>query len=453
MKIFFIYILLVAIFLLPSCKKFLDKKNDSSVLVPSSLDDLQELLDDADYMNLEQTPSYGESYATDFFLLPKSYDGLRTDWKKVYQWNPDDSYAPNDWQYAYFPIYNANYCLDEIGKIPVSETNKVEWNNIYGSAYFFKAYYYLNLLWIYAKGYDKNQSGSDLGIVLRASSDFNVPSVRSTVEECYQEVIADAMKAAKFLPNKSIHPYRPSKCAAYGLLARTYLSMNRYDSVLKYSALALSITDTLLNYNSAEVKPSSSVPFKPFNPEIIFFTTMNILIRCHATNIASVDTTLYSSYSENDLRKTIFFKASQGYQAYKGSYAASPSLFFTGIATDELVLMKAESLARLGKINESLGALNGLLVNRWNKTLVFIPLTANTSDEALAMILAERRKELLMRGLRWPDIKRLNKLNPDLTLKRTINGTAYVIAPNDNRSAIPLPKDIINQTGMPQNPN
>jgi len=71
--------------------------------------------------------------------------------------------------------------------------------------------------------------------------------------------------------------------------------------------------------------------------------------------------------------------------------------------------------------------------------------------EALAIILIERRKELLMRGLRWADLKRSNKEGANKTLIRIINGHPVTLPPNDNRYAQPLPNEIILLTGMPQN--
>lgn len=80
----------------------------------------------------------------------------------------------------------------------------------------------------------------------------------------------DAKQSMEYLPNLPEHPMRPSKAGAYGLLARTYLSMRQYDSAYKYADLSLQLKNTLLDYNSASVNPNSDVPFQPFNEEINF---------------------------------------------------------------------------------------------------------------------------------------------------------------------------------------
>lgn len=57
-----------------------------------------------------------------------------------------------------------------------------------------------------------------------------------------------------------------------------------------------------------------------------------------------------------------------------------------------------------------------------------------------------------MRGLRWMDLKRLNKDSANIILTRQVNGQTYTLQPNDLRYALPLPEDIIQITGMQQNP-
>jgi len=71
----------------------------------------------------------------------------------------------------------------------------------------------------------------------------------------------------------------------------------------------------------------------------------------------------------------------------------------------------------------------------------------------LNKILTERRKELLMRGLRWTDLRRLNKETAfATTLSRIVNGTTYTLPPNDPGYVFRIPLSVINFTGIEQNP-
>ena len=432
-----------------SCKKYLDEKSDKSLVTPNTLDDLQGLLDDNIIMN-SNTSGFGETSADDYFVSTDTYNSFGAIDQKSYIWNLKIYNNGGDWAYEYNVIFNANYCLDELNQIKQTTVNQDQWNYIKGSSLFYRGYYFLNLIWDYGKAYDEDSSKNDLGIVLRLNSDPDAPSVRSSVANSYNQVISDLNEAAALLPDNSVHPMRPSKAAAFGALARTWLSMRNYDSAYKYADQTLKIQSDLLDYNSSDVNPGSYVPFAPFNKEIIFYSTQSGDYSPKLYFYASVDTVLYSSYEDNDLRKTVFFFSNNGYYGFKGDYGAALYPPYSGISTDEMFLVRAECLARQGNVAMAMNDLNTLLVKRY-KTGTFVPLSVSNNEEALKEILLERRKELLMRGLRWIDIKRLNKENYQIIPERKIANQTYMLLPNSSYYALPLPDDIIRITGMHQN--
>jgi starch-binding outer membrane protein, SusD/RagB family len=453
-KFFFILTILIS---LTSCKKWLDERQNDSLAVPTSLKDLQALLDDKANLNEKITPSMLEASADDYFLLQPEYNVLSANKSRIapYSWDTNPFNIENDWKVCYYPVYVANLCLQQVDKIRRTDFNALEWDNVKGSSYFLRAYFYLELLWNYSKAYDEATADVDLGIVLRLTADVNDNSIRSNVKQSYLQVLNDAKNAINFLPNQSIHCLRPSKAGAYGLLARTFLSMRQYDSAFKYADLSLQIYNELIDFNhDSDIVSDFSTftpPFKKYNKEIVFYTMMNFLHGSYLPTYAKVDTVLYSSYKPTDLRKKAFFRAQNNYYSFKGTYAFALESQFTGIATDELWLIRAECLARKGDKDAALFNLNELLGKRY-ANIGFIAVTANNSKEALDIILNERRKELLMRGLRWMDLKRYNKEGANISLKRIINGQSVILPPNDNRYAQPIPEEIINLTGMPQNP-
>ena len=68
-------------------------------------------------------------------------------------------------------------------------------------------------------------------------------------------------------------------------------------------------------------------------------------------------------------------------------------------------------------------------------------------------ILAERRKELVMRGTRWADLRRLNK-EPKYatTLVRDLDAEQYELKPGSPKWVWPLPIEAIDNGGYDQNP-
>jgi starch-binding outer membrane protein, SusD/RagB family len=444
----FVFLLGIMVILSTGCTKFLDKKSNSNLVVPSTLKDLQSLLDESGIMNLA-TPSFGESLSDDYYLTQEMYNTFSVQEQSKYRWSVQPYNFENDWSLGYSPVYNANLCLEVLEDIDsTAASNAAAWKNVKGSALFYRAYHFLNLTWIYAKAYDSATYNTDLGIALRMKTDFNVESERATVKETYDQIIMDATAAANYLPNNPQHVLRPSKAAAYALLARAYLSICDYENAHKYADLSLSIKQNLLDYNTVDL--FQFPPFAPFNPEVIFHSTMNSKSFLHAVLIASMDTSLFASYDDNDLRKTGFYFPYNGY-TFIGTYSGDLTTFFTGLATDEMYLIRAESSARLGDKDAAMDDLNTLMENRWSDAAVFPVFTATDANDALNKILIERRKELTMRGLRWSDLKRLNKEGANITLKRIVGTETFILPPNDSRYAVPLPADIIKNSKLIQN--
>lgn len=443
----FLMFLLTSVFF--SCKKYLDAKQNYSRSTASSLSDLQAILDDAEYMN-KRSPAFSEAAADDYFLPASSYNSLDITSRKICSWSLDTYTFPNDWASLYIQVYNANLCLEVLQKIERTSVNSNEWDNVKGSALFFRAYSFLALTWTFSKAYDKNSAKTDFGIALRTSSDFNIPSKRSTVEEAYQQIIHDLKEAIPYLVNLQEVPLRPSKAAAYGALARTYLSMRLYDSAFKFADAALQLKGQLMDYNT--INTSSPLPFTKFNEEVIFYSAIvqYSVVAAHP-RYSRIDSLLYNSYDDNDLRKPAFFIPLADGSRFKGMYSDNAYRPFTGIATDEMLLIRSECEARLGRVATAIDDLNFLLLNRF-KIGTYVPISAIDSVDAVDKILLERRKELVMRALRWIDIKRLNKESRNIVLMRIINGEEFSLPPNDNRYALPLPADIVNISGMPQNP-
>ncbi len=235
-------------------------------------------------------------------------------------------------------------------------------------------------------------------------------------------------------------------------MARTYMSMRNYDPAKLYADSCLQIHNALIDFNILDT--TSETPFTASNKEILYqskaFSLSSLVAGVDGFGWY-IDTMLYRSYSINDLRRYIYFSVNaNGNVKMKGSYNGS-RIPFTGLATDEILLIRAECCARADKINEAMTDLNALLVKRYLSDH-FMPLTASNSSEALQHILVERYKELVLRGQRWTDIRRLNKESPSILLSRFINGQQFNITPNDNRFVLPIPQIVIQQTGIEQNP-
>jgi starch-binding outer membrane protein, SusD/RagB family len=457
-KINYIYTIIVLLgwLTVSSCKKYLDTKPDLSLATVTTLPAAQSLLD-ADIM-YEVDVSAGEASADNFYLSYNDYQSLLSasyyySSAVQYTWNKTGLFdkGGNDWSNCYDShIYRCNTALAALNGISRSQ-DPVNWDNIKGMALFYRARNYLHMAYVWIQAYDVTSSKKDLGLPLRLDPDFNEKSVRSTVGQTYDQIISDLKTAVPLLPVTALQQVRPSRPGAYALLAETYLAMRDYKNAGLYADSCLQLYNKLVDFNNtAVINPSAPYPVPRFNDEVLVESVMGVPGSLQV-EYCKIDSDLYKSYNINDLRKTVFFnKNSDGSYAFKGSYDQSTQLF-TGLATDEMYLTRAEAYARAGDIADAMTDLNTLLVKRF-KTGTFVAHTAANSNDALQQVLTERRKELLMRGLRWPDIKRLNKDGANLTLTRVLNGQSYTLPPNDLRYALELPEDIIAISGMPQNP-
>ncbi len=442
-------ILLIGMFIVPifACNDFLDAKPDKKLAVTSTLNDLQALLDAYFDMNLSYH-STGEEASDDYFLTSESWESISNiDSRNYYIW-ADNGSLSGPWGSSYEIVFTANTILDDIQNIEYSTEETSLAHNIIGSALFFRSFAFYEAVQLFAPAYNSHTL-NEPGIPLRLDPDFNALSTRANVAESYGQILSDLNKAVELLPDINTEKNRPSKAGAYALLARIHLAMSQYEEALKNATLSLEIYDKLMDYKNLSV--AEPIPIKRFNDEVIFSARTAGASALLSPAKSRVDTLLYDSYKSNDLRKAIYFvENNDGYHTFKGCYDGNIyGQLFKGIAVDEVYLIKAECLIREGNVDQGLEALATLLKNRYIDYTVESDLSV---EEALNLVLAERRKELLYRGLRWTDIKRLNiEGDSSIKLKRILGNNIYELLPGDPRFVFLIPIDIIDRTGMPQN--
>lgn len=432
-----------------SCKKYLDEPTSKSNVIPTTLKDVEAMLDyyEVHSSGCALTEAGADNYyikAADwqFYLSQQnSYDCFNYIW--------EGNISDPSWYLSYTnPIYHSNVVLSLLPGI--SSTDKKAWDNVKGSALFYRAYAFWQIAQIYCRPYTST-AAADPGIPLRLSPVIEEKSVRSSVQRTYDQIIGDLNQSLNLVAPIPLAPSRPGKAAVYGVLARVYLSMREYDKAGLYADSTLLLQSALMDYNTLSPTANKPVPPYPNNPELVWENSLfpNVLL---SATVMKVDTTLYRSYANNDLRKPIYFTTNiDGTYRFQGSYGfLNNAVMFDGIATDEMYLIRAESLARSGQTAKALDDLNALMQKRWKNT-AWTPFTATDAQDALQKILTERRKELCFRGLRWSDIRRLNLENANISIKRDITGMVYNLPPNDAKSVYLIPQEVITRSGMQQN--
>ncbi len=439
-------VLVVAIW--SSCSRLLEEKSDMRLTTPEKLQDNQALLDRVtDVLTgfaMSGFASSDEYYITDadFNALPYEED------KRLYTWQPDrvaiSRTEGNDWQRTYRTVLIANTVLHNLDTYEITGAE-----NVRGQALVLRAIRYLDAAQVWCPAYNSATAAHDLGLPLRLDPDMSVPSVRSTLRDTYAQIIVDLETAAALLPPQQIALTRPSKITALAYLARTYLLMGDYPKALDNALKVLQYKDTLLDYNTLD--PKTTYPLKNLNAEVLLRATISIDGPVEYS-IAKVPLSVYTSFAENDLRKSLFFRINADQTIFfRGNYTGTANARLASVALDEVYLIAAEGFARTGNSVKALQYLNALLSTRWKKG-TFVPLQAGTAAEALELVKDERKKQLLFRGIRWMDLKRYNRDGAGINLTRTVSGKTYTLPAKDGRWAVAIPEDIIEKTGMPQNP-
>ena len=141
--------------------------------------------------------------------------------------SPAQTNARYFWYISYKIISDCNTVIEATD----SSTDDAARKQLLGECYFLRAFAHFNLARLFARPYTQNKSAP--GIVLRTSTNDPSQKARATVEETYQQIIADAVKAADLMNNSRGVEYG-SKEAAWALLSRAYLYMDDEKDAIDY---------------------------------------------------------------------------------------------------------------------------------------------------------------------------------------------------------------------------
>lgn len=444
-----IHIILLVVFSvsLAACEDFLDVKPERSLVIPDELREYQAILD-AVPRQMNYAPKNPLLGADEMLLGQFALNRLNQEDLSTYRWE-DGHYAITDfgvdWTLGYQSIYYANVVLDGLKEFrPQNESDRTESLRLEASARFYRAWAHFYLLQIYAEPYLPG-SPNQPGIPIRITADINSSTSLASQKEVYEFILNDLSLAKSQLPVISELKTRPSQWAVEAMKSRVYLQMQDYPRALEAANQSLGIRDVLMDYKNT---PSVGRYFFPrFNPEVIFHA--DLASTGYTFNREQwVDPALYALYENEDLRKTIYFQVSRvaGLFNFVARYSGD-FLEWGGLATDEVLLTRAESAYRTGNEAMALADLNVLLKNRFSSKLEPLVLSGRA---LLKRILEERRKELVFRGVRWMDLRRLNQ-DPEwaVTLRRVVSGKEMVLEPGGSGYTVPIPpRELINNPSL-----
>ncbi|WP_316747114.1 RagB/SusD family nutrient uptake outer membrane protein [Pedobacter gandavensis] len=444
-------ILILPLFMnLISCQKdFLEIKPDQKLLVPTTLTDMQALLDNSNIVN--RGIGLNAVAADDYELNNETLMSFISPAERnSYTWKSDifEGDISSDWNIPYQQVFYANVVLDGLKKITRNNTNEIEYDRIRGSALFIRAFAFYELAQQFAQPYNDATAAYKLGIPLKLSSDVNERPGRGKLNECYKKIVNDLNEAFNLVPVRQTVLTRSGKIAIKALLARIYNSMGNHNQALEASDYCIIQSPGLMDFNNLiTTRPR---PIASDNVEILYHRFMPSYSFASSLSL-NVNPEIIKSYHVDDLRSLIFLRDyGNGNINFKGTYSNTATIF-SGLATDEMFLIRAESKAWNNDLNGAMDDLNLLLKTRW-RTGKYIPYIASNQKQALDIIIMERRKELISRGTRWADLRRLNQNSLHAkTLVRQLNNQTLTLLPQSLKYTFPIPQNEIDGSGIEQN--
>lgn len=400
MRKIYTLVLFCTVMISASCSKFLDVK-PVGIIIPEKTNDYELLLDDInitrsfysstiftydDISNVTFTPQTETSIDANLYF-----------WKTYLDANSQS--RPAAWADYYNNISNLNVILE--GVLSATDGTPQKRKQIYAEALVARTFPYFHLLSLFAPAYDPQTATTDLGLPFVVSTDQNVAlPERLTLKAHHDQLIADILTAIPDLPNQNINKTRITKNVAYGMLSRIYMSMRDYPNALKYAELVIAGGNAvLLNYN--DYASSNDLPQTNVSPEELF-------LRYSTNSRYRFSTELLAKFDQStDLRMKLFTVTDAGVVSFQNANY-NPN---RGITYAEIFLNKAECLARSGAVEEALDVLNNTIRINRIAAAAYEPLEARDQEDAINLILLERRKELAFKGLRWSDMRRLDKEN------------------------------------------
>ncbi|MBD1423752.1 RagB/SusD family nutrient uptake outer membrane protein [Sphingobacterium chuzhouense] len=434
-----------------ACERFLDAKPYSTLAQPHTLKDLRAILDREESIN-NIYPMALQVASDDLETTYEALTSMPQIFQNTYLWN-DQGLDGASWSNPYQAISIANVVLEALERIDGGDVRLRK--QLEGEALFIRGWMLFNLAQIYCNSYSVTGQNNGLGLVLRMDSDSEITIGRSNLEDTYIRIFTDLHKALELLPEEGEFITRPSRLVVHAALARIYLVIDDFEHAERMVDEVLKVKNNLLDFSTLDFEARYPLEVGK-NTEIIYHAASISTGHFVANASTHANPELYSLYDENDLRKRAYFESGNIGMKFRGYYHGRMADYFAGLATDEMYLIKAECAARRRDIETGSFYLNELRRHRYEKEY-FEVLSFTTDMELLTEIIEERRRQLVCRGIRWLDLRRLNRdENFAQSIYRELDRDGeqiiYELKPNSLRYVFLIPTMAVEIGRYEQNP-
>jgi len=378
----------------------------------------------------------------------------------------DDGSIERMWDEIYVAINRANILIARLPGVPGLAA--AERDNMLGQAYFLRALNYHNLVKSWAGPIPGNNNNEGVPLRLEPVSDLTSAATiqRATRAEVYTQILADLQQAATLLAPTSrlctgascidSDATRANFGAVKALEARVQLYREDWANALTAAnatlaqgyTLAPSFGDLFTGEGTPTEEDIFRIVYTPQEASLLGFYYLPDFLGGRWEVAPTQD--LFDAYEATDERRDLTVGVTEEGELYGAKYpTAVGSEDFHAIRLAEIILTKAEALARQGQL--------GLAVDEYNRIRARAGLTphvlgvtvANNQAAVLQAIWNERRLEFALEGERFAELVRTGQFVA--VMNAHIGATA---ANRATQSRYPIPqneRDVTNNQ-LTQNP-
>lgn len=423
--------------------------------------------------------------------LVYAVQGNSNQYGTLWRWDIRSTNSEVEAVYAalYRIIGRCNFYLDQVGELRDSMTDDEEIQMLdyfTGEVYCARALAYSELIKCFCKSYDPATAGSELGVVLADTYFGEKPAVRATLEESYEFVIRDLVKAEEMLDEENDYYDAAyfTNAAAHAIHARVALYMQDWDAAVEHAtvlidsdAFALASARSYVNstqtyldylwtndtsfeniwrigYTSTSYGGAQGAVFLNFTTDYTYYYPDYVPAQW-----------VLSLYGAADMRYDAYFAQLQtGYShqlswpllvKYYGNQALMQNLIYhvnmpKPLRLAEQYLIRAEAYCEKGNYGAASADLTKLRESRYSSGGT----VSVNAGNWLETISDERVRELYMEGFRLQDLKRWGKGFERTPQSQTQSeGSSLKIEAGDPLFVWPIPNHEIVSPGSQIQPN
>lgn len=345
-----------------------------------------------------------------------------------------DAYARDTYRQIYTAVGKANILINtDVNGIQGNDSQRDAVRYHIGQAYALRALFFFDLLKLYGQKY----AGGNVGIVTPLIYDPKALQARGTVAENEAQIEADFIKGLDMMQNYNIGSSDPTFLninAVKALMGRFYLYKKDYAKVRTLvseiaNAYQVIPAASYVGAWSSAKQNNSIFELAVGVPGSNGTDSWGYMLNYNGYGNVVMRSSLYNSYSSNDIRKSIVSLTDGEYYLYK-----YPNLE----GTDNIKIVRIEEVLLNGVEAELNGGSSAIALNYYNRLITNRGLAAVTSVD-MTTLKSERAKELVGEGFRLWDLLRWGNAVPRPSGAST----------NIQLNAFPIPRTETDISGTP----